>query len=92
LELAIRHKQAPIALDIFVGAAGLLMAEGTHGKAVELLSTVLSHPACYFETKENARRLLDDTGIDLGSTALDESHGAADWQIAATELIEMLAN
>ncbi len=62
LEIVIRTGAAPVALDVLVGWATLLMAnEPTNTErvqAIELLNLVQHHPAGEYETKEKAGRLL----------------------------------
>jgi len=86
LALALKHKQAPIAFDIFVGFAKLLLDVGEQGMAVKLLNIAAHHPASYYETKQKARKLLDVVNIDLS-----QPHPEMDWQIVTTELIDRLA-
>jgi predicted ATPase/DNA-binding SARP family transcriptional activator len=87
LELAIKHKQAPIALNIFVGMAKLLNSAGKQDKAIEMLNIVNQHPNNYYETKDKARKLLVDLNIEPSKSQIEQ-----DWQILASEMAEMLDN
>lgn len=85
LELAIKNRQAPIALNIFVGLAKLLKSTGEQDKAVELLNIAIQHPNSYYETKENARNFLGDLNIEPSKSQIKQ-----DWQALASEMTEML--
>ncbi|MBV7334797.1 protein kinase [Chloroflexi bacterium TSY] len=94
LTWSIKHRLAPIALDIFVGAAKLSVPDGDIQQAVELLSLAEYHPAGTFETKENARRLWDKLAADLPSEAVTGAKARGqtlDWQATAQQLISDLA-
>ena len=47
----------------------------------------MHHPTGYFETKEAARKLLEEAGIDPQVVTWNEPRQAADWQAVARELI-----
>lgn len=67
LALAVKHRQAPTALNIFGGVAGLLAPAGDVERATELLALVIGHAAGTFETKEKARKLLADVKHDISA-------------------------
>ncbi|HSL45709.1 MAG TPA: BTAD domain-containing putative transcriptional regulator [Anaerolineales bacterium] len=89
LEIAVKHGQSPIALNIFVGLAKRLLETGERQKALELLHLAVHHPTSYYETKEKARKLLEASGIHPKAV---ENQQVADWQVIAKKLMEMSAN
>jgi DNA-binding SARP family transcriptional activator/class 3 adenylate cyclase/predicted ATPase len=64
LQLSLKHGLDPIMMDIHTGQASLLLKIGETQKAIELLGMVASHPASYYETRQNARKLLKGTHTD----------------------------
>jgi len=90
LELAVKHRQAPTALGIFVGLARLLVEAGELPKASELLALVMHHSASTFETKEKARQLLANLNVDLSSEAKRKEHQTVDWQATVREWVDAL--
>jgi tetratricopeptide (TPR) repeat protein len=92
LELALKHGQVPIALNIFVGITKFMNDTNEQNKAVELLNIAAQHPASYFETKEKARKLLSELNIDASIQDGSENHYAIDWKTLAAEMIEYFSN
>jgi tetratricopeptide (TPR) repeat protein len=58
LELSVKHQMAPIALDVCVGVARLLVHDRNLAGAVELLALAEHHEASTFETKQKAHQQL----------------------------------
>jgi predicted ATPase/DNA-binding SARP family transcriptional activator len=91
LHLTLEQKLAPIALDVFVGAARLLDAAGKTQRALDLLDLATHHPASTYETQEQASRLrqkLAAASPTSGSTALPAQ--LPDWQVTARQLSDEL--
>ncbi|MCB0191760.1 MAG: tetratricopeptide repeat protein, partial [Anaerolineae bacterium] len=88
LQLAITHKLAPFALDIFVGVAKFLAESDNHDLIAKLLILSYHHDAGTYETKEQARHMLNSMVIPIPSKDEAQIH---DWQAAAGEVIERLA-
>lgn len=85
LRLAIKHQLAPIALDVFVSAAELLIQEGQKQAALELLTLVVNHPATTFETKQRTPHHLIEPNEP---SPFDPAAATADWQQAAHRLLQ----
>jgi len=88
LRLSLKHRLAPIALDVFVAAAGLLVQVKETRAAVNLLALAWRHPASSYETREKAGRILSELTANLpaNQTALASAlpkhldwHAAAEW-------------
>lgn len=93
LQLSIKHRVALVALDVFVGVAGLLAQLGETQHAVELLSLAEQHPASTHETKEKARERLAKLETDLPTavaTTAKTRGQMSDWRSPAAQLIEEL--
>ncbi|HSF80273.1 MAG TPA: tetratricopeptide repeat protein [Anaerolineales bacterium] len=65
LRQALEYQSIPLALDAFVGLAGLQAKVGELELALVLITCVLNHPSIVFETKENANRLASEVKIQL---------------------------
>ena len=89
LELAVKHDQAPIVLNIFTGLAAIMMQAGELQKALEILAPAARHPASSYETKEKARKLLAELHIDSASDAspVTEDHHTVEWQAIAADIL-----
>ena len=84
LQLSLKHKLAPFALDIFVGLARHLARVGDTDVPPRLLSLAERHPASSYETQQNARSLL----ADLAAAGLDVTpNPAANWPAVAEQLV-----
>jgi tetratricopeptide (TPR) repeat protein len=57
--LAMAAQTMPVALEALVGQATLLVHEGAHERATELLAHILHHPASTQETRDRAMRLRE---------------------------------
>lgn len=84
LQLSLKHKLAPFALEIFVGLARHLARGGDMDILPRLLSLAEQHPASHYETRQNARGLL----ADLAAAGRDITPGpAAGWPAVAEEVV-----
>lgn len=95
LQLAIQFQFAPVILDVFVGAAGLLVQVAAPEQAIELLALAAHHTASNHETQERARRQLAELSAVLSSnevTVAKERAQALDLHETAQRLIETLSN
>jgi tetratricopeptide (TPR) repeat protein len=90
LELALKHKQAPLALNIFTGSSRLLVQGGERQKARELLALVIGHPAGTYETKQWARTLRADLNADPAAETVATAGQTPDWQATAETLVAHL--
>jgi tetratricopeptide (TPR) repeat protein len=91
LRLSLKHRLAPIALDIFVGAAGLLAQANEAQAAIDLLALARYHPASSYETIEKAGQALAElaTNLPAGQTAVPSAPPKNfDWQATAEQLIK----
>lgn len=84
LELAIRHRLAPVALDVFVASAELLHGSEWAEKAIALLSLAADHPASAVETRQRARLLLGE--LVPADAAPASPPSLPDWTHAAARL------
>lgn len=95
LRLAMQQRLAPLALDVFVGAAGLVARGGESHWALELLSLAEHHPAGTYEIKEKARRGLAELAatwpVDMPPTIKGRSQNL-DWQAMTKRLIQELSS
>ncbi|MBE7549977.1 MAG: tetratricopeptide repeat protein [Anaerolineales bacterium] len=95
LRLAMQQRLAPLALDVFVGAAGLVARGGESQWALELLSLAEHHPAGTYETKEKARRGLAGLAAIWPADMLAASKARSqnlDWQTTTKRLIQELSS
>ncbi len=91
LEILAQTGARPVALDVVVGAATLLMENGSievnRLQAIELLTLVQHHPASEHETKEKAKRLLLEWADSLSPEELTSTLARGReldlWQTAA---------
>ncbi|MBV7328568.1 tetratricopeptide repeat protein [Chloroflexi bacterium TSY] len=87
LRLAEKERLAPIALDVLISIAKLLMRAGEIQRALALLSLVEHHSASTFEIKEKARQQFTQLAADLPTeviTAAKARGQALDlWEMAA---------
>ncbi|HEY3231653.1 MAG TPA: hypothetical protein VGJ87_20660, partial [Roseiflexaceae bacterium] len=58
LKLAIKTLATPVALDVFIGMATLLVKVGGTARALELLHLIIDHPAATMEAQNRAKHLL----------------------------------
>jgi predicted ATPase/DNA-binding SARP family transcriptional activator len=90
LRLSLKHRLAPIALDVFVAAARLLAQANETQGAIDLLALARHHPASSYETKEKAGRVLAELiaaiPANLAAPARPQS---LDWQAAAEWFLRM---
>jgi predicted ATPase len=90
LGLATKHKISPIALDVCVGMAQLLLAgTGNPKQAVELLTLARQHEASTFETKERARHHLAELADQLAPEAVRGAQGQDLWTTVQELLAEL---
>jgi predicted ATPase len=89
LQTARQHKLAPVALDVFTGAAPLLLHAGKRQRAVALLSLAEKHPASSGATREAARLALEE--LPAHEVAAEHSRELLpDWREMAAGLVEEL--
>jgi tetratricopeptide (TPR) repeat protein len=91
LKLALEHRLAPVALDVFLGLAGLLATGEQPPHAVELASLVEQHPASSHQTRAEARRQLAELAAILPAdefAAAKSRSRTLDWQTTARQIIE----
>ena len=65
LSLAVEAQAVPLMLEILIGVAVLLLAEGGAEKAVEFLTLAATHPGAKRETQERAEARLHDAATIL---------------------------
>ena len=87
LELTTIHQLAPIALDICVGAASLIVQTENPASAVELLTLAVEHEASTFATKQRAQQLL----AQMPAQMFDETPQLPDLWITIEKLLTALA-
>jgi hypothetical protein len=95
LEIVTRTGAAPVALDVLLGWAMLLMGDepgqAERVQAVELLTLVQYHSASQYETKEKANRLLagwiSALPLEVAKAAQFRGETFDLWE-TATELLE----
>ncbi|HEX6383212.1 MAG TPA: tetratricopeptide repeat protein, partial [Anaerolineae bacterium] len=93
LQLALKHRLAPVALDVFVGVAELVAPAGEAPRAVDLLALVEHHPASTHETREKARMRLSQLSAAMPIPDIQTARmqgQALDWREAASSLITQL--
>ena len=91
LKLALEHRLAPVALDVFPGLAGLLAAGEPSGRAVELAPLVEQHPVSSQQTRQEAWRQLAELAAMLPAdefAAAKSRSQSQDWRTMAEMLIE----
>lgn len=86
LRLAIKHGLAPIALDVFVGAARLATVRNDLQRAANLLTLAASHPAATAATKQTARTMAAHAAV---SSYRPDS--LSDWRLVAQEVMGIMA-
>ncbi len=92
LEWARQYGLAPLALDLFVGLAEMLLPEGDMETAVTLLSLAQTHTAATAATRQQAAELLAKTTAHLSPAAVQAAVAQRpDWQDAAALVLEKLA-
>ncbi|MBE7555542.1 MAG: tetratricopeptide repeat protein [Anaerolineales bacterium] len=89
LLLSTRHNLAPFALEVFVGAARLLLQAGQTEHVAQLLTLAQHHPAGTAETKGAARDFLEERTTRLSGELTAAS--PLDWQTVAGQIIEVLS-
>lgn len=85
LQLSVRHKLAPFALDAFVGVGHLLADAGDRRGAARLLALTARYPATAYETRAKARCLLEQLAGEAPAVA-----PPANWQTVAQQMIARL--
>lgn len=91
LQMALETQAAPRALDVLARVAALLIREGEHMRAVELLALAQAHPASERATQDRAGRLLDELAVELPRemiAAVQKRGQARGWETAAKALLE----
>jgi tetratricopeptide (TPR) repeat protein len=94
LEVATKYQAAPIALDVCVKAAQLLVQAGNLEQAIELLTLAEQHEASTFETKQEVSRHLAEMMNQLSPETAQAAQirgWTLDWQAAARQLIAALS-
>jgi tetratricopeptide (TPR) repeat protein len=94
LQLSVRHRLAPFALDAFVGIAGLLACTGEKQYATHLLALAEQDAASAYETTEKARSLRNELKTDTADDVLTPGRApdqTLDWQAMAEQTIEVLS-
>ena len=93
LKLAMEHQLAPIALDVCLGVAQLLIRTDEVERAVELLILVEQHEAGVFDARERARHNLIQLGYQLPSEAAQATQAQGErpdlWATAQALLVEL---
>ena len=89
LDLTLAYQLAPIALDVYVDIAHLLVHAGIVELAVELLTLAEQHEASTFETRERARPKLAELTDKLPVETAQSTQGQTQDLWAATR--ELLA-
>lgn len=84
LQLSLKHKLAPFALDIFVGMARQMARVGDTDVPSRLLLLAERHPASSYETRQNARSLLADLASGGRDVAPDLT---VDWPAVAEQMV-----
>jgi predicted ATPase/DNA-binding SARP family transcriptional activator len=95
LDLALRHRLAPVALAAFIGLAPLLAAAGAAGEALELLALAEQHSAATAETRGRAAALAERiaAGVTAETVAAARRRGAGlDWRAVAKQLLRQKAS
>jgi predicted ATPase/DNA-binding SARP family transcriptional activator len=93
LQVALKHRLAPIALDVFVGLARRLAAKGAFYRADELLALAARHRASTAETRGRAGALQSELSARMAMMSATAAHSAGlmlDWQDMARRLLEDL--
>jgi tetratricopeptide (TPR) repeat protein len=93
LQLSLKHQLAPFAMEIFAGAAKLLLEVGEKQRAIDLLTLSVAHSATSAETRNITLNYLADIDIDqtFDSRKTVGSEPAPEWRTAASELVVTLA-
>jgi len=65
LSAAMEINAAPVAIDILVGMAALMVKTGESEHALQLVGFALEHETAYKDTKERAERLRAEIGVEL---------------------------
>jgi tetratricopeptide (TPR) repeat protein len=92
LQMSVKHGLAPIAMEVF-GAVGAQLAEvGDLAAAFTLLALASHHPASTYATREKARQVVADLGIDLSLHVVTANGEPPDWAVTVTELTERMAH
>ena len=95
LQLALKHRLAPLALDVFAGVAEVVAPAGESPLAVELLALAEDHPASTHETRERARLRFGQlsAAMPISDAQTARARGEAlDWREAAGSLVTQLAH
>jgi predicted ATPase/DNA-binding SARP family transcriptional activator/pimeloyl-ACP methyl ester carboxylesterase/Tfp pilus assembly protein PilF len=95
LELAIAHNLAPVAMDVFLGVAGLLDDIGEYRQAAELLSLCEHHPASKYATREAARKSLSQieaAQVEQAQSLTATGVPTLEWQPTAQSLAAQLSD
>jgi tetratricopeptide (TPR) repeat protein len=87
LQLAFKHRLAPVALECLVGTAELLRDINEEAEAAELLHLVVAHPSATHEARQWARQLLAEDTL----AAHIAGDNALAWQSAAQHALTLLA-
>jgi predicted ATPase/DNA-binding SARP family transcriptional activator len=93
LELATEHRLTPIALDVCVGVAQLLVQREEKARAVKLLTRVAHHEAGTFAARETARQRLAELGDQLPLAEVQAAQAQEEtlelWASVRTYLLEL---
>jgi predicted ATPase/Tfp pilus assembly protein PilF len=87
LRIATEINQTPMVLEILLGFAQIARESGETGRAAELMSLLLDHPASTRRTQERAE-LLARSLPGLLSTPRERRHSSADLDRSVSDLLE----
>jgi predicted ATPase len=93
LQLALKHRLAPLALDVFAGLSHLLASRGEFQRVYELLTLAEHHDASMAETKQRARTLWQKLSVYSSTMTITQAHSIVplpDWRLIAQKLVEEL--
>lgn len=92
LQWARQYGLAPLALDVFVGLAGMLLRGGDGETAVALLTLAQNHTASPYETRQRAAALLAEAPGNLSPALLQAAMSQQpEWDEAAGLVLGKLA-
>lgn len=93
LQLSMKHRLAPFAMDVFTGIARLMIQLDEKEYAFDLLILVESHPASTAETRKSVRMTLADLDVKQLSEVekVVNSYQVQDWQVTAVDVVDALA-
>ena len=90
INIATRMDTLPVVLEALVGLASLSAQEGSPEWALELLESVLAHPAANKEVRDRAQQLHTRLAVQLPPAQLEAIHARAQTKPFDTFLEEVL--